>query len=608
MKPKHGGPLWAFQFWLQAYFPELRGMGDLGLLYGRAQPTLRPVQSRGRSLLAAFRGGAIRPDPDGAASTTVDQPALVLEGRCLPSARRGWDLLPASERDVLPYPKACISARFIRPVEEAVRGALKNADLDPLLHKAGKGKKAPAAPSRPSTPVAAVPRVATPPSARAVVTTSTAAPTPRAPAVTGARKTLAHKTMPSTPPTRPVAAAGKPLRFSASSTEAAAVEVAPVESTAVETASSERPRKRVLLDLSEDEDEEEAPSMFVSEAPPMTDEAVAGEEVTAKGLGAEEASAAEAMIEVAAAEEEATAEVTKTPDAEVAAIEAPAAEEAVEDISDDEVSTMESPQAAQVEVSSAASAERTSVVTMPTLPSPSAPPGPRGIVFRSISCFLPHVFHRVVCFQPSRSSLPLSAVTVSLPPASLSQDSMVVTELAVVEAAATEAPSLSPVSSAVLTELVVADVLGAPSAGEETTSADLDELFASLHEEGGSSASVPLDEDSKAAAEKLREYLFLGVDQMTSAEAFQEFSSCLDTAMAMGLLDSAQLDELQARLVEGEEMIGRYVKANKRMTEGCLLEQELLVIKEQVQPTMASLKENDLVVQRENEELAQVEA
>ncbi|CAL2255298.1 unnamed protein product [Prunus armeniaca] len=25
MKPKHGGPLWAFQFWLQAYFPELRG-------------------------------------------------------------------------------------------------------------------------------------------------------------------------------------------------------------------------------------------------------------------------------------------------------------------------------------------------------------------------------------------------------------------------------------------------------------------------------------------------------------------------------------------------------------------------------------------------------
>ncbi|CAL9029756.1 unnamed protein product, partial [Prunus brigantina] len=25
IKPKHSGPLWAFQFWLQAYFPELRG-------------------------------------------------------------------------------------------------------------------------------------------------------------------------------------------------------------------------------------------------------------------------------------------------------------------------------------------------------------------------------------------------------------------------------------------------------------------------------------------------------------------------------------------------------------------------------------------------------
>ncbi|CAL9005389.1 unnamed protein product [Prunus brigantina] len=95
---------------------------------------------------------------------------------------------------------------------------------------------------------------------------------------------------------------------------------------------------------------------------------------------------------------------------------------------------------------------------------------------------------------------------------------------------------------------------------------------------------------------------------MTSAEAFLEFRPCLDTAMAMGLLDSAQLDELQARLAKGEEMIGRYTEANMRMTEGRSLEQELLVIKEQVQPTMASLKENDLVVQRENEELAHVEA
>ncbi|CAL2266112.1 unnamed protein product [Prunus armeniaca] len=28
MKPKHGGPLWAFQFCLQAYFPELKGAAN----------------------------------------------------------------------------------------------------------------------------------------------------------------------------------------------------------------------------------------------------------------------------------------------------------------------------------------------------------------------------------------------------------------------------------------------------------------------------------------------------------------------------------------------------------------------------------------------------
>ncbi|KAL6272470.1 hypothetical protein ACE6H2_023162 [Prunus campanulata] len=55
-------------------------------------------------------------------------------------------------------------------------------------------------------------------------------------------------------------------------------------------------------------------------------------------------------------------------------------------------------------------------------------------------------------------------------------------------------------------------------------------------------------------------------------------------------------------------MIGRYAEAVTRMAEGSSLEQDLTVIKEQVQPTMARLKENDLVVQRENEELVQVEA
>ena len=121
-------------------------------------------------------------------------------------------------------------------------------------------------------------------------------------------------------------------------------------------------------------------------------------------------------------------------------------------------------------------------------------------------------------------------------------------------------------------------------------------------------ASAPLDEDSTTVIERLREFLLLGVQQMTATGALMEFRSCLDTAMAIGLLDSAQLDELQARLAEGEEMIGRYAEAVTRMAEGGSLEQDLVEIKEKVEPAMARLKENDLVVQRANEELAQVEA
>ncbi|CAL9019161.1 unnamed protein product, partial [Prunus brigantina] len=111
-----------------------------------------------------------------------------------------WMRRNAIDEDGRLWYEECTSARFIRPVEEAVRGALKNADWDPLFPKAGKGKKALAASSRPSTPVAAVPRVATPPSARAAVVASPAVPTPRAPVVTRARKTLAPRTVPSTPP------------------------------------------------------------------------------------------------------------------------------------------------------------------------------------------------------------------------------------------------------------------------------------------------------------------------------------------------------------------------------------------------------------------------
>ncbi|PQP94675.1 uncharacterized protein Pyn_03848 [Prunus yedoensis var. nudiflora] len=190
-------------------------------------------------------------------------------------------------------------------------------------------------------------------------------------------------------------------------------------------------------------------------------------------------------------------------------------------------------------------------------------------------------------------------VAATMPPAPSSQDSTVVAEPVVTRATVASVPSLLRTTSAVRTELSLA---------ESTSSDDLEELYANLHEEGGSSASAPLDEDSKTVVERLREFLFLGVHQMTAAGAITEFRSCLDTAMALGLLDSAQLEELQTRLAEGEEMIGRYAEAVTRMAEGNSLEQDLVEIKEKVQPAMARLKENEIVLQRENEELAQVEA
>ncbi|PQQ15823.1 uncharacterized protein Pyn_19006 [Prunus yedoensis var. nudiflora] len=83
---------------------------------------------------------------------------------------------------------------------------------------------------------------------------------------------------------------------------------------------------------------------------------------------------------------------------------------------------------------------------------------------------------------------------------------------------------------------------------------------------------------------------------MANAEIFGEFRSCLDSAVALGLLDLAQLDELQVRLAEGEEMISRYAKAGMRMVEGCSLDQELAKIKQHTQLAMVLLRENELVV------------
>ncbi|PQM38710.1 uncharacterized protein Pyn_41041 [Prunus yedoensis var. nudiflora] len=81
---------------------------------------------------------------------------------------------------------------------------------------------------------------------------------------------------------------------------------------------------------------------------------------------------------------------------------------------DDEVLAVEPTLATLVEVPLAASAVPTLAIFVSIELLPSAPRRPSGIVIRS----------------PPRSSLPLSMVTVTMPPAPLSQDSTVVAELA----------------------------------------------------------------------------------------------------------------------------------------------------------------------------------
>ncbi|CAL2259843.1 unnamed protein product [Prunus armeniaca] len=78
--------------------------------------------------------------------------------------------------------------------------------------------------------------------------------------------------MPSAPPARPIIAVspGRKKDREASNTGAAAVEAVTAEGVAIETAVLERPRKMVLLVLSEAEDEEEVPPGIVSEAPLVT--------------------------------------------------------------------------------------------------------------------------------------------------------------------------------------------------------------------------------------------------------------------------------------------------------------------------------------------------
>ncbi|PQQ12203.1 uncharacterized protein Pyn_00244 [Prunus yedoensis var. nudiflora] len=149
-----------------------------------------------------------------------------------------WSRRNAYDEDGRVWYEECISARFIRPVEEAMRGALKNANWDPLTPKGSKVKK-------------------------------TGAPAPRAAPVVGARKTLAHRTVPTSLPARPTAVAAPSRKRSqeAPSIEAATVEAAPAQSAVAETATPRRPRKRTLFTFSEGRGEEEVPPVIVSEAP-----------------------------------------------------------------------------------------------------------------------------------------------------------------------------------------------------------------------------------------------------------------------------------------------------------------------------------------------------
>ncbi|CAL8089402.1 unnamed protein product [Prunus armeniaca] len=231
--------------------------------------------------------------------------------------------------------------------------------------------------------------------------------------------------------------------------------------------------------------------------------------------------------------------VAEVPSVEAAAVEVPSAEAAAPE---SRLAALTGPPFAVVAVPSLAA-------MVPVRPPPVTPRRPSGIVIHS----------------PPRASLPLTVAVVSATMA-VTQEPLAEDDIAVVDPLATATPILTPTvsvsmsmpqlplsqESTVMTELAVTETFVVPPAAEPTTSDDLAELYTSLHEEGCSSVSNPLDEDSRASIERLREFLFLGVHEMTTAEAFMEFRFSLDTAMALGLLDSAKLRELQVCLAEGK--------------------------------------------------------
>ncbi|CAL8994130.1 unnamed protein product, partial [Prunus brigantina] len=248
MKPKHGGPLWAFQFWLQAYFRELRAAVSPAGTEPLANAFARAPRKHNTSVFcykffyeltertgSQFRVCLTRPFPlflthdlsiipDGetendlreiwgsflvardlhcglskAGAETAPLPPLSINrlsswradvaqqhgvaGISFQLAKgmtflilRPWTRRNAIDEDGRVWYEECISARFIRPAEEAARGALKNADWDPFLPKAGKAKKASVAPPRPTTTTVAVSRVAASPLAISSAATPPTAP------------------------------------------------------------------------------------------------------------------------------------------------------------------------------------------------------------------------------------------------------------------------------------------------------------------------------------------------------------------------------------------------------------------------------------------------
>ncbi|XP_021809585.1 uncharacterized protein CG45076-like [Prunus avium] len=287
-------------------------------------------------------------------------------------------------------------------------------------------------------------------------------------------------------------------------------------------AAPQRPRKRTLFTSSEGRGKEEAP--------PATDMVIVKEEATVEvpfvkeaavaHMVVEEAGAAEATVEGAAAVEE----VAEALDAEIAPAEVTPAEEAAEGTAEEiaeevaeeaaegaaeeaaegaaEEAVDEGDEEANEEAAEEATDEATEepAVDVPSGPLTSTPRRPSGISFCS----------------PPQSSPSLAMVAATMPPMPSFQDSTVVAEPVMTGATVVSVPSLLRTPSAVMTDLSL----------PVTSSDDLEELYASLHEEGGSSASAPLDEDSKTVIERLREFLLFDVRQMTAGGAITEFRSC----------------------------------------------------------------------------------